>query len=467
MGTGRLAFAMVCCLIAVGCGRANSPDGTSSPSGQVRALVTGEADLDCDRFRKTIPADWFQGIVRVPENPADTSSPTIRVFYYGKINANSIPTVYFNGGPNASSHGDFSVLTQRQRLFDPQHGISMIFIDQRGNGCSDPYPQGGSAAILARLSYYGSRGIVADAEAVRAIVWPGKKWIAAGQSYGGYIVHRYVTLHPEALTAAISQQDVLTSDGYTRLKNRYASQAQVMTDYLSQYPDDQARLTNLRNYLTLSLCGQNTNGTEEVCGFAILQPFTNLLGFTDTWLQIHDWLGIMAPGNSVSDAGILRFLNTYVFSSAVNPNQKGWAAAVIDYTDRNLPTGSVCAQARNDLLPTGVDLASILLSECMATLQKSTQVTNNPPTWTAGLTLDPLTIANMKQVLQSSALPLYLYSSAKDPYVPPTEFTEELTAITSLSNVHYTEFQDTGHDGSYDEPQTWADWITLSSASPR
>ena len=444
-----------------------SNSGGSSASDPQHVMTYGEADMDCSHFRASLPADWQQGLLNVPENPDQPNGQMIQIFYYAKINPNSIPTVYFNGGPLSSSHGDYRALVSRQLLFDPDKKISMVFIDQRGNGCSQSYPQGKDPATLQRLSYYGSRGIVADAEAVRLKIWGNRPWIAAGQSYGGYIVHRYVTVHPESLTAAISQQDVLTTDGYFRLKTRIISQGRVLDNYFTEYPDDKARLLNLRSFLSLDKCFTNPSSTTNIkraCGYEILIPLTSFIGFTDQWLTIHQWLGIMVPASGVSEAGIQRFLKIYEFGSAANPaNSKGWAGAVIDYVDRNLPFGFRCEQIRNDILPSGIDLKNVLLSECMVQLQNPPPPANNPAPWQQNLKQDPLLISDLASVLQITALPFYLYSGEKDTYVPVAEFAEELAAISKFPNVHYTDYLDSGHDGSYEEPQTWFDWQLVST----
>ena len=82
--------------------------------------------------------------------------------------------------------------------------LSMIYLDQRGNGCSDPYPAGPvntqfTTMTAQRLALYGSRSIVRDAEALRELLLgPGKSWSAFGQSFGGEIVHRYVEMLPQS-----------------------------------------------------------------------------------------------------------------------------------------------------------------------------------------------------------------------------------------------------------------------------
>lgn len=44
-----------------------------------------KAKEECQTFKKTIPVDWIQGHISVPENPQMPDGPKINVFYYGKL----------------------------------------------------------------------------------------------------------------------------------------------------------------------------------------------------------------------------------------------------------------------------------------------------------------------------------------------------------------------------------------------
>ncbi len=442
-----------------GCARSASRPLSPATLAKSSSVVGNDA---CEAFRASLPSDWIQGFLSVPEDPSQEGGRRIRIFYYGRINAQSIPTVYFNGGPGNSSHVMFATLMTKQPFFDPYKQISLIFIDQRGTGCSDPYPNGSDIRELRRLSFYGSRGIVADAEAVRAILWPHQKWIAAGQSYGGFVVHRYVILHPEALSAAISQQDVLTTNGYFRIKTRIASQARVLEGYLNQYSDDRERLLKLRDFLDTSKCFTDPKEQKRICGFSVLKPLTRLIGFSDQWLKIHQWLGIMVPDAGVSVFGIARFLKNS--PSVEGTRLKAWAESVIGYVDRGVPPLDLeqCRRIQNDLRSNGIYLEHVLLNECMDKIQAPLYIQSHAK-WQNLLTSDPPKIEDFASAIKDHLIPFYLYSGEKDTFVPVAEFSEELKAISTLPNVHYFDFSDSGHDGAFEEPRTWADWIRLST----
>lgn len=81
----------------------------------------------------------------------------------------------------------------------------VILLDQRGTGCSTPVdtstlsllPDETARARL--LSLLRADQIVADAEAVRAVVSHGRPWASLGQSFGGFITLAYLSRHPEGL----------------------------------------------------------------------------------------------------------------------------------------------------------------------------------------------------------------------------------------------------------------------------
>lgn len=81
----------------------------------------------CGNFKEEIPKDWTQGTVEVPENPDDEGSKKLKIFYYGKIQKDKTPVVFFNGGPGQHSHDAFYILTRNQKIFDPKGKLTFFF----------------------------------------------------------------------------------------------------------------------------------------------------------------------------------------------------------------------------------------------------------------------------------------------------------------------------------------------------
>ncbi len=479
-----IQFAL-CAAMVLGCGRAHPtvvqvsalPEATRRAveqnlqnnrlprPGEVGDSLVPLASNSCETFKGKIPADWQQGLLEVPEDPAVPAGAKIHVFYYGKISADSSPVVFFNGGPGSDSHGSFQGLTRAQPLFDPQAKLSFVYLDQRGTGCSDFYPQGNTPDVLARLRHYGSRGIVADAEQIRIKLIGAQPWKAFGQSYGGFIVHRYAIVAPGSLTGAYAHANTLNSDGYQRIKLRIASQARVMEAFLNQYPDDRTPLQGLKAYLKVDKCFANPSDSNQTsCGQSIIEIIaSSLLGFNDQWLTIHQWIHLMSPAAGPSDTGIGRFLATFYFSTSNPLNSKRWANRVIGWVDRNVPSfdGFQCKRIREDLRAEGLELDTVLSHECMSALQ---QLGANPIDSTLpvhDLARDLMAPADLLATLIAHpTLQFHLYSGQKDPYVPVESFAEELGVMgTSCPGFHYTHFLGTGHDGFKTEPQVWQDLL--------
>src|SRR5205085_324026 len=159
--------------------------------------------------------------------------------------------------------------------------VPFVFIDQRGTGCSDPYPQGHTPDVLARLAHYGSAEIVADAEAIRVSLIGGAPWKIFGQSYGAYIVHRYVALASDSVVSASAHGDAIMNDPLRRYTARIESQHKVLDRYLADYPDDLPLIQTLRTRLTPEVCYRSSDLEDKVCGKNTLGPLYSALGFTD------------------------------------------------------------------------------------------------------------------------------------------------------------------------------------------
>ncbi len=455
--------------------RQNLRNGVIPAPGAVKENNVPVAGDACEKFIAELPKDWFREKLEVPENPAEPTGRKIKIFYYGKIFPQSTPTIFFNGGPGADSHGSYLGLANKKETFDPKNKISFVFIDQRGNGCSDFFPQGKTEEIITRLSHYGSKGIVSDSEFVRKKLLNDKKWNAFGQSYGGHIVHRYLIQAPQGLRAGFSHANIVQSSGYDRIKNRIASQNRVLQNYFAQFPEDKAKLEALKTYLSLERCYVNPYiKDEKACGHEVLESLNSLLGFSGSWISLHQWVGIMVKNDTILDEEIGRYLATFYFDEDnSNPlNVKNWASQVIGWVDRNVEglSGYNCQKIRNDLLKESIDLNATTIHECMSALQYYTDPIDKPqdesPTGKLikQLPRELMTLDQLQDVLvEHPETMLYLYSGQRDTFVPVENFSEELLRVKDFQNVSYTHFNGTGHDGFSSEPKVWADLIKQSA----
>lgn len=116
----------------------------------------GPDSVACKNFIASLPSDYMSGFVEAPEDPNDKSSPSLQIFYYGKIFSGVTPVAFFNGGPTSSSWGSYGVLSKAQKSNADYAKVPFIFIDQRGTGCSTPYPAVNSLEDLDRLKNWAS-----------------------------------------------------------------------------------------------------------------------------------------------------------------------------------------------------------------------------------------------------------------------------------------------------------------------
>lgn len=431
------------------------------------SLAYASDDHPCWTFKDEIPKDWFQGTVTVPENPDDPNSRPINVFYYGQFSKGKSPVVFFNGGPGQHSHDAFYLLSRAQKVFDPQKSLSFVFIDQRGTGCSDFYPQGSADSILQRLSYYVSRGIVSDAEAIRKKHFGSKPWIIFGQSYGAHIVHKYVALYPKSIKAAFAHGNALNASAYERFKFRIASQVRVMDEYLKIYPGDEKALGILASDLELDTCfAFGARKDKKACGWEVTEDLmSSYLGSFMNWNKLHQWLEAMTNEDTINREAI----QNYVENSFVEEDEtfsKKWASRVLAWTDRNTAPYDKrnCSFIQLELFNKDIEIERNAFTECSSILQNpASNLDNWGRKMVKFLPQDILSIEEFKAGLSSAPdLKFYLYSGKMDPFVPEESYQEEVRELTNLRNFFYRNFLTSGHDGYQTEGRIWKDMINES-----
>ena len=413
------------------------------------------SDVDeCNAFIASLPHDYIHDWITTPEDPENPSGPKLRIFYYGRIAHGVTPILFLNGGPSENSHYSFKSLTDKEHALLGWSSAPILFMDQRGTGCSSPYPQGDTDEITARLRLYGSSGIIADAEAIRQKFYGRLPWKIFGHSYGGWIVHRYVVAAPESVASAFSASNVIDPDPIERLTNRIFSQNRVLQQYLLQYPNDVEALTILNKSLDTHTCFPNATEKPHRCGLSAILPLTEQVGFVRTWPWVHSWLKVLVKNGSIDPGRINDFVNKLIFNRANDPlNQKSWPSAVITYYDRGLPDldRATCEKIYERLRSRAEQPETYLLHECMASMefpddpkrralrqQKFDKLAR--AFGTNLLTIDSLSTALAKATL----LEFYIYSGQLDSLVPVENFSAETSALGS--RVHYLNFLHSGHE---------------------
>ncbi len=114
--------------------------------------------------------------------------------------------VFFQGGPGGMAPRPE---TRSGWLGKALEGHRVLLLDQRGTGLSTPVTpetlvaEGNAEAQAGYLSHFRADAIVADAEVIRRALLGDRPWRALGQSYGGFVILRYLSAAPEGLEAAL------------------------------------------------------------------------------------------------------------------------------------------------------------------------------------------------------------------------------------------------------------------------
>lgn len=424
------------------------------------SLVTGKvpddskAAADCQAFIKSLPEDYFHDFLEVPENWTDSSSPKIKVFYYGRITPGKDVVLFHNGGPASDSHSSYQVLAGQNHYNE----FSFIFMDQRGTGCSTPFPEDYSLEGVTRLLQYGSRAIVLDSEALRKKLLPaGKTWKVFGQSFGGRIVQRYLQVAPEGLTSAHAHGLSVMSDDYQWVASRLLSQHRVFQDYIKVYPKDEAKIFKLRAQIPDDQCF--VSGETSVCGSRVVDSLIIVLGFKSSWGTLHLRLsGLLDQNDHLNSYSLNQLVQDYVFGIFAHNYAAGTIITWADFfTDQ--PDLKFCDRPLEILRQKGEHPETWALNECrlLADIHNSKW----DPLMLEFLKThkgyaDPIPLVKIKENLQLyPKLNFFLYSGQADVFVPLETFQEEINFLAPL--VHYTNFPNSGHEGFFTEEKVWQD----------
>lgn len=435
--------------------------------------LNNDESIACKTFRAKIPDDWFQQLLEVPENPNAPDGVKIKIFYYGLIHPNTVPTVYYNGGPESNSHWSGNWWSENNKNIDPEQKISFVFIDQRGTGCSSPYPQTSDRpseeevkAVLARLQFYGADGIIADSEAIRRNLLAAgkiksKKWNVFGQSYGGLIAYRYLVTAPESLQQVFTHGFALNKNLHEKYWFRHRSQVDVAREYLKLYPQDKLLLQKIKAALPEEYCFYNGSRTQSLCGHQAMKPFISMLGSRTEWARLNRWINALLNTNgTLKKDQWQRLLDAYVFSQSAaaetDVRSQKWPRDVINWID----FGSFSKGHSYYCHEKGKNFISLVhdfpINECLDVLQKppASAQTEYPPL--KQLKITSTQPEDLYEALKKTPdVRLHVYSSRLDIYSPRSAFVHQQQLLKNLPNATYTKFENSGHDGFLHETSFW------------
>ena len=195
-------------------------------------------------------------VFTVPLDHADEHGRQIEVFAreVADPDARDLPfLVYLQGGPGVEANRPTAIPRGPSWLDRALREFRVLMLDQRGTGRSTPVGTLDAmtpAQQAEYLSHFRADAIVRDAELIRRRLGV-QRWSLLGQSFGGFCATAYLSIAPEGLREAFitgglpplrrSIDDVYTCT-YERVRERNRR-------YRERYPEDRARLSDLRRRL--------------------------------------------------------------------------------------------------------------------------------------------------------------------------------------------------------------------------
>ncbi len=419
----------------------------------------------CKQFVKSIEQTHVYGWLKVAETPANLDR--ISVFYYFSKKASlKNPVIFFNGGPGLSfqSYNKSMEDSKRKFILDQKKDIDFIYMDQRGAGCSSAYPVGIDSRTIEKLKWYGSAGIVRDAEELRKLLLGNNKWKIFGQSFGGYVVYRYLEMYPQAISKAYVHGYALGHSDLDVSHARILNHGIVLESYYKIYPSDRKRLIILNKYLSdKNKCFKKEN--TEVCGFEILPNLVQRIGFKSNWETLHLQIERFVPNDRVSEQAISDFVKQMVRFSDYHTKRvvgedyfEKYSAALhfiglYDMNNSALDYEKCLAIYQKMEKESKIKVGESLLDECKAPFQHGYKDQIKPILANKVQVSESnfVQMAKVKSNISKHNISLYVYSGSFDSFIPKSLFQKEVSFLGD--SVNYMNFLNSGHEGFMTEAQ--------------
>lgn len=321
----RVVFIILSTFLILLCGCVSAPLNSQS-----RTVSSDRSSNACTAFIENLPPRFTHGFLEVPEDWfSSDNEKKMRIFYYARMaphDPENSPVMLFNGGPGAESWYLYNSL--KNQLDDLK--VSVIFMDQRGTGCSTKYPEALPSQPDVQLRHFDSRQIVMDAENLREhLLGKQANWRIYGSSFGSLIVHRYLAMKPQHLTEAYAHAfGVIENKADYRYLNRVYVRERL-EQFLSLHPNAERNVTTWLEHHQLTSCSNNQNS----CSLGVVPyEIAALLGIEARWPELAETLAIIAKEPSIIPPSI-EVHNSITIASGEIAGL--YAVSRMDYVDYN------------------------------------------------------------------------------------------------------------------------------------
>lgn len=216
------------------------------------------------------------------EDPADGRTIDVFARVITPRSGGDLPfLVFLQGGPGNESPALFpswmTTALARHRV---------VLLDQRGTGRSTPVaPESATAEYLTHLR---ADAIVRDCEAMREHLGA-KTWSVLGQSFGGFTLLHYLTVHPESVdnayfTGGLAPVGHRAEDIYA---TTFAELRRKSLAYYTRFPHHRDAVAKL---VELAADGELVLPDGEVVSVSRVRSLGMLLGSNDGWLSLFNLL---------------------------------------------------------------------------------------------------------------------------------------------------------------------------------
>lgn len=405
------------------------------------------AKVDCPSLK--LPAGWTHEQVTVPFDWEDPSNPeTIKVSYYYKnqdLYKGKTPIIFFNGGPAVAGNSAITALPTKAPALNDEN---MIFMDQRGTGCSTNFVNYSADSDLAVYKRYASASIVKDAEVIRKKLFNNEKWKIYGQSYGGLISFRYLELFPESIASAHIHGFGFSSEPLLELREKRIKE---LTPELLKYRNKNTtlltigeiveRIKNVDNdkkEMFKSICVDTPGSLKgKFCGEDVFSGLFFITGFRDFWnLAHHRLFNIMTLLEKDDKERLQEYYAKFASTYLLRFNDINQAAALhsISYNEMFLER----------LLYDGCAIENELISECRFHKNFLMRLKQRPD-----FKATPINLDTVRDNIKKHTIGIRYYAGVYDSFLPlqTLQYTAKYLEIESSFHI----FPKSGHEGYISE----------------